>query len=232
MGAAPENGSPHAPGLLERRVVPALAATLVRALRRTMRIRHLERHHLEDRQREGRNVILAFWHGRLLMMPYCYRGDRMAILISRHRDGEMIARTMSWFGHEAIRGSSTRGGASALRAVVRVLRRGGDVAFTPDGPRGPRHRVQGGVIQAARLSGVPIVPVTFSAYPAKIFASWDGFLLPRPFSRGVFLYGPPMEVRRDAGGEEIEACRERLESRMREMTERADRLVRRGDEKP
>jgi lysophospholipid acyltransferase (LPLAT)-like uncharacterized protein len=173
MNAAPETGSSRAAGALERHVVPLIASALVRILRSTMRIRHLERHHLEDLQRQGRNLILAFWHGRLLMMPYCYREDRMSILISQHRDGEMIARTMGWFGHDSIRGSSTRGGTSALKAVVKHLRAGKDVAFTPDGPRGPRHRVQGGVIQAARLGGVPIVPVTFSAHPAKVFSSWD-----------------------------------------------------------
>ena len=163
------------------------------------------------------------------MMPYCYREDRISILISQHRDGEMIARTMGWFGHDSIRGSSTRGGTSALKAVVKQLRAGKDVAFTPDGPRGPRHRVQGGVIQAARLGGVPIVPVTFSAHPAKIFASWDRFLLPGPFSRGAFLYGAPLKVPRDASGEEVEACRLRLEEQMRELTERADGVVGRRD---
>jgi lysophospholipid acyltransferase (LPLAT)-like uncharacterized protein len=226
MSAEPENGSSRAPGFVERHVVPALASALVRALRRTMRIRHLERHHLENLQSQRKNLILAFWHGRLLMMPYSYREDRISILISQHRDGEMIARTMGWFGHDAIRGSSTRGGAAALKAVVKCLREGRDVAFTPDGPRGPRHRVQSGVIQAARLGGVPVVPVTFSAHPAKVFDSWDQFLLPRPFSRGVFLYGTPLEVPRDASEEKVEASRRRLEVEMRDLTEQADRLVR------
>ena len=109
---------------------------------------------------------------------------------------------------------------------MKRLREGRDVAFTPDGPRGPRHRVQGGVIQAARLSGVPIVPIAFSAHRAKIFSSWDRFLLPYPFSRGVFLYGEPLVVPRDANEREVEALRRGLEVRMREMTEQADRRAR------
>jgi lysophospholipid acyltransferase (LPLAT)-like uncharacterized protein len=193
-----------------------------------MRIRHRDRHHLETLERGGRNYILAFWHGRLLMMPYCYRRGRIAILISRNKDGELIARTMGWFGHGSIRGSSSRGGRAALKSAVRRLRQGWDLGFTPDGPRGPRHRVQRGVIQAARLGRVPIVPVAFAACPARTFDSWDRFLVPRPFSRGIFLYGEPMEVPRDADPDQVESCRVELETRLRALTERADAEVASG----
>lgn len=183
-----------------------------------MRLRHLGREELEELEAQGRACILAFWHGRFLMMPYCYRRGRITILISRNRDGELIARTMSWFGHDATRGSSSRGGAAALKEVVKRLRDGWDVAFTPDGPRGPRFRVQPGVIQAARLSGAPIIPVGFSARPAVSFHSWDRFLLPLPFSRGTFSYGRSLEVPRDADGALMERLRVELEARMRALS--------------
>ena len=204
------------------RLLSFLAFLFIRALRMTMRIRHVGREHLERLECEGRNYILAFWHGRLLMMPYLYTGDRMRILISRHKDGEYIAHTMSWFGHRSIRGSTTKGGTVALKQVVRALRSGMDVGFTPDGPRGPRHRVQQGIIQAARLGGVPILPVSFSAKPARILRSWDQFLLPLPFSRGTFLYGAPIEVPSDSSSEVVEQLRSELERRLQGLVERGD----------
>lgn len=204
------------------RILPFLAFLLIRLLRATMRIRHVGREPLDRLEREGRNYILAFWHGRLLMMPYAYRGKKMRILISMHGDGEYIAATMRWFGHESIRGSTTRGGAAALRAVVRELRGGMDVGFTPDGPRGPRFQVQRGIILAGRLGRVPIVPVSFSASPARFFRSWDRFLLPLPFSRGTMLYGRPIEVPVHATTQQIEDVRLHLERRMQSLVEEGD----------
>jgi lysophospholipid acyltransferase (LPLAT)-like uncharacterized protein len=202
-----------------------MAWLLIRALRSTMRLRHVGREPLEARERAEQPSILAFWHGRLLLMPYCYRRGRIAILISRHRDGELIARTMGWFGHRSIRGSSTRGGAAALRESLRLLRQGWDLGFTPDGPRGPREKVQMGVILAARMGRVPIVPVAFAARPARRLSSWDRFLVPLPFSRGVFLYGVPMEVPHGAGPEDLERYRAGLEAEMQRLTSEADRSL-------
>jgi hypothetical protein len=155
-------------------------------------------------------------------MPYSYRGRGIAIVISAHRDGELIARTMRHFGHEALRGSSTSGGAAALRGAVRALRSGRDVGFTPDGPKGPRHRVQAGVVQAARMSGVPIVPVAFASSRRKTLSSWDRFIVPLPFSRGVFAYGEPIEVPRHADEAGVESARRALEESLRELASRAE----------
>ncbi|TDI42923.1 MAG: DUF374 domain-containing protein [Acidobacteria bacterium] len=212
-----------------RRLAPWLAAWLVRGLHATMRIRHVHREELQRLQDQGQNYIIAFWHGQLLMMTYCYTGQRMAILISHHADGELIARTMNWLGYESVRGSSSRGGRAALKALVSRLRSGWDIAFTPDGPRGPRWQAQPGVIQAARLCGVPIVPVAFSAHPARVFSSWDKFLLPYPFSRGVFTYGKPVYVARDSTREFQEASRLNLENTLVDLTKEADRLAGRAE---
>jgi hypothetical protein len=206
-------------------LVPRLAAWLIRLLHATIRVRHVGRGALDGIEARGERYIHAFWHGRLLLMPYSYRGSRITILVSEHRDGEYISRTMERFGFHTTRGSTTRGGARALRAAVRRMREGYDLGITPDGPRGPRQRVQPGVIEAARLSGAPIVPVTFSAHPAWEAGSWDGFQVPWPFARGVFLYGEPLSVPRGAGAGECEEARRRLEEAMIEQTRRADRLA-------
>ena len=144
-------------------VVPRIAALWIRFTRATSRIRYINREVIEEMAGRGQPYILAFWHGRLFLMPYAYPGKRIAILISQHRDGEVISRTMERFGFVTARGSSSRRGATGLREIVRKIRAGYDAAFTPDGPRGPRARVQAGVIAASRLSGAPIVPVTFSS---------------------------------------------------------------------
>jgi lysophospholipid acyltransferase (LPLAT)-like uncharacterized protein len=213
---------------MSRALVPVLAAWLIRLLRRTLRLRHHGREALDRLEADGRHYIHAFWHGHLALMAFSYRGPRIAILISRHRDGEYIARTMERLGFDTIRGSSTRGGAMALRAAVRRLREGWDLAITPDGPRGPRHVVQPGVIEAARLSGAPVVPVVFAARPAWVVRSWDRFVIPRPFARGLFLYGEPMEVPRDASPEARESLRRSLEDSMIGLSVQAEREVRRG----
>ena len=205
-----------------QRFIPYLANLLIRSVRCTMRIRHAGRGTVEDLQRSGNRFILAFWHGRLFLMRYAYPGKRITILISRHRDGELIARTMELFGLQASRGSSTEGGAAGLREVVRRVREGYDVAFTPDGPRGPGRVAQMGVIQAARLAGIPIVPVAFGASRKKILGSWDGFLVPYPFSRGLFVYGDPIVVPRQAGPGEMESLRGLLERTLNDLTAKAD----------
>jgi lysophospholipid acyltransferase (LPLAT)-like uncharacterized protein len=215
-------------------LLPGVAAAVVRCLGATMRIRHVGREGLDGLVAAGERYIHAFWHSRLLFMPYSYRGDRISVLISQHRDGEYITRTMQKlrrvgggeFQMSTVRGSSTRGGAAALRGAVRRLRQGWDLGITPDGPRGPRHEVQAGVIEIARLSGAAVVPLTFAAHPAWEMNSWDRFLVPRPFARGLFLYGEPMTVPRQADEERREALRSDLEQQLIRLTRRAEQDVR------
>jgi lysophospholipid acyltransferase (LPLAT)-like uncharacterized protein len=216
-------------GLLDSALLalaPPLAALVIRLLRATMRVRCVGREGLDALRARGGRYIHAFWHGHLLLMPYAYPGSRIAILISEHRDGEYIARTMARFGHLSVRGSTTSGGAAALRRAVRLARdEGYDLGFTPDGPRGPRHRVQMGAIMAARLSGLPIVPVAFGASRARVMGSWDGFIVPLPFARGVFAYGEPIEVPRDAAEGAMETERLRLEAALEACARRAAELA-------
>src|SRR5437016_12827041 len=133
--------------------------------------------HVDALYRQGRHIILAFWHAQQLMIPTGYRGTGANVLISQHHDGEIIARIISRFGHWAVRGSSTRGGALALRELIRLGRSGVDLVVTPDGPKGPRQVAQLGVIQLAKATGLPIVPLTFSCSKKKSLragtASWS-----------------------------------------------------------
>ena len=202
---------------------PGVAFFLIKCLQWTMRIVELNGERIRDIWARGGNAIGAFWHGRLLMTPLVYGGHGLKILISRHRDGELITRTVRHFGLETVRGSSTRGGIAGMKGLARALQEGYDVVIAPDGPRGPRYKVQPGVIQLARISGIPVYPFTFSAFPRKVLSSWDHFIIPYPFSRGVFVFGEPISVDRAATDEEIEAKTLLLEKRLQEITEEADR---------
>ena len=139
--------------------------------------------------REGRHIILAFWHAQQLMIPTGYRGTGSHVLISQHGDGEIIARIIARFGHDAVRGSSTRGGAGALRTLIKLGRSGRDVVVTPDGPKGPRQVAKLGVVQLAKATGLPIVPLAFACSKKNSsragIASWSRIHLPEAcFSTG------------------------------------------------
>ena len=206
-------------------VAPRVGYAYIRLLRLTMRLRYRNRDALDEARRQGGQYVLAFWHSRLVMMPYCYPDRRLVTLSSEHRDSRMLARVMARFGLVQAWGSSTQGGTSGMRQLLRRVRDGYDVGFTPDGPRGPRRRVQPGVIAVSRLAGKPIVPVAFSARPARRLRSWDRTLLPYPFGRGLFVYGDPILVPREAGQEEQERFRLRLENELDRLTDMADREI-------
>jgi lysophospholipid acyltransferase (LPLAT)-like uncharacterized protein len=170
--------------------------------------------------------ILAFWHGRIMMMPYCWRRDQpINMLISQHKDGQFIARTVAHFGIDTVAGSSSKGGTAALRAMLRSLKHGQSVGITPDGPRGPRMRASDGVVQVARLSGAAIIPCGFSARRRTLLRSWDRFTVAFPLSRGVFVWGEPVRVPADASPEALEEARLAVETGLTAVTQAADRAM-------
>ncbi len=207
-----------------RRLAAWLGAQYIRFVHRTVRWT-VQGGDIPDRLRaEGRPFIVCFWHSRLLMMPLCWKqGQIVRMLISTHRDGRLISAVAGHFGYQTIEGSTNRGGSSALRSMVKVLQSGGVVGVTPDGPRGPRMRAASGVAGAARLSGAPIVTVTYSTSRRRLLGSWDRFLVPLPFGRGVVLWGEPIPAPAGSGAA-VEAVRRATEDRLNELTAEADRL--------
>ena len=149
---------------LKLSVLPPIGAAVIRGLGRSMRIDSQGHEQVDALYRQGRHIILAFWHAQQLMVALELesRGIEVSALISQHQDGEIIARIISRFGHRAVRGSSTRGGALALRELIRLGRSGADLVVTPDGPKGPRQVAKLGVVQLAKATGLPIVPLAFS----------------------------------------------------------------------
>jgi lysophospholipid acyltransferase (LPLAT)-like uncharacterized protein len=206
-------------------IVPRVGYAYVRLVHATMRIEWRDRDALERARRTAGRYILAFWHSRFVMMPYAYPGSRMVVMSSRHPDSLLLARVLERFGIEHAWGSSTAGGSQGMRQLLRHVRDGCDAGFTPDGPRGPRRRVKPGVVAAAKLSGLPIVPVTFAARPAKRLGSWDRTLLPLPFARGLFAYGEPIAVDRRADDAALDRAARRLEAELDRLTDDADRAI-------
>ncbi len=174
----------------------------------------------------GHAFILAFWHGRLSMIPMAWqRLAPMHMLISAHRDGRIIADSVTYFGVDSIAGSTRRGGSAALRAMLKYLAAGDCVGITPDGPRGPAMRASAGIVNVARLAQVPIVPIVFATSRRRVIASWDRFHLALPFGRGIFLWGEPIEIARDLDEAGTERARLLVETRMNAMAAEADRRV-------
>jgi lysophospholipid acyltransferase (LPLAT)-like uncharacterized protein len=198
-------------------------AAFIRLLRGTVRLRFHGDATVRGWEREGRHFVLAFWHRHLLLMRYAYRGPKMSVLVSRSRDGELIARVMRRLGISTSRGSTSRGGAAGLRDLLRRAREGWDLAVTPDGPRGPLREVQPGVILAAAASGLPVIPVAIAASRRRELSSWDRMLLPLPGSRVHVVYGAPLEVPRDARPSEWAS---RLKAAIDAAESEAERLAR------
>lgn len=199
----------------------------------TTRFERLGLEHIEPIRDGGQGLIGAIWHGRIMLSPAMWpRGAQPAkVLISRSGEGDAIARAAAVNGIGAVRGSSlnmkkrekSKGALSGFREMVRHIRGGGCMAIMPDGPRGPRMRIGAGPLMIAQMSGAPIVPATWSVRWAKAFNSWDRFLLPLPFGRGVIAYGAPITVPEDADADRLEELRAELEARLIALTQDVDR---------
>jgi len=159
-----------------------------------------------------------------MFLPLCFiRGRKITVLVSRHRDGELLKWVLTGLGYETVRGSTTSGGGKALRELLLESGRGTILAVTPDGPKGPARKVQPGVIFLAQRKGIPILPVSGAAQRRKLFASWDNFMLPLPFSKAVLAFGPPIFVKPDLNQVEFQQQCINLERSLNEITELAER---------
>lgn len=207
-----------------QRALAWLIALYIRFVFKLTRWTHIGDAEVVARAAAGKPFIVCFWHGRMILMPKFWRfAMPMYLLGSPHRDGQLILRTLRHFGVGSISGSSSKHGARALREMTRVLTTGGSVVIAPDGPRGPRMHASLGIIALARLSGVPIVPITFSVTNGRVLRSWDRFLFALPFGKGVFIAGEHLWIPPDADDQALEAARVELERRLNAITVEADR---------
>ena len=200
-----------------------LAVNYIRLIKTTGRWRVDGTEIPADLLKEGKPFLVAFWHGRLQMMSLAWPYQQnFKMVISRHRDGELIARTIKFLGFDSISGSSSQGGVSTMRSILRALKSGENVGVTPDGPRGPRMRAAKGIVFAACHAGVPILPLSYAARGCKTLTSWDRFLIPLPFCRGIIKWGQPIAIASNADEEEIIKKTSDLEKQLNCLTNQLD----------
>ena len=187
--------------------------------------------HVADIAGNGKGVIALVWHSRFMMLTAAWkkRFQRPYVLISRSRDGDIVAHTSHFLGLKTIRGSAksklktkAKGGAKAGRDIVSAIEQGGCIVVTPDGPSGPRQRLGDGPLRLAKLTGAPLMPCSFAIKNRKQFDSWDRFVLPLPFGRGVIIWGTPVFIAEDASDDEIEEIRRAVEAEMNLYLAQAD----------
>jgi lysophospholipid acyltransferase (LPLAT)-like uncharacterized protein len=182
-------------------LIAGVGVWIVRLLGWTWRIRVRHDEQLRAMRAAHKPVIFSLWHGQLLPLLFHHRGEGVAILISEHSDGEIVARIALSLGYRTVRGSTSRGAARALLGLARVIGEGHDLAITPDGPRGPAKSFAPGVLVVAQRSGAPIIPTTIAVSSAWRLKSWDSFVIPRPFARVTVAYGDLVYIEKsDARG--------------------------------
>jgi lysophospholipid acyltransferase (LPLAT)-like uncharacterized protein len=212
---------------LVSRIFAFLAAQYIRLVFATCKWDTFGKEILQSYLQADKPFIICFWHGRLAMLVYAWTWkDRpFHMLLSNHRDGQLIGRTISYFNIMPIWGSTQRGGTQALREMLKILRKGETVGMTPDGPRGPRQVVGLGIITLAKLAQADMVPVTFSTSRRLRLNTWDRFHCPLPFGRGVFLLGSPISPPNHGDEPEMERVRLLLQTEMTNLQNKADGLM-------
>lgn len=195
--------------------IAGLGAPLLGVLGRTLRVEAVGAEHLAALDRAGERYIVALWHGHILPGMYYFRDRGIVVVTSENFDGEWIARIIERFGYGAARGSTSRGGARALRALLKSIAHV-PAAFTVDGPRGPRGVAQPGVVWLAKATGHPVLPIHAAADRHWTMRSWDQTHIPKPGARVVVALGAPMRVARDADEAGLEAARLALEQGLRD----------------
>jgi hypothetical protein len=189
---------------IARRLGTSVGSFAINLMSKTWRATWEGRENLEAARGEGGGHFITLWHGRMLVPMAHHKGCGWKVLVSQSGDGDTIAPTLKRFGYGVIRGSATRGGARALREMLDALRAGSVLVITPDGPRGPMHAMNPGLVWMARATGYQIVPAGFVADRAWRMKSWDRFTVPKPFARVVFVYGKPIAIARHATTAELE----------------------------
>jgi lysophospholipid acyltransferase (LPLAT)-like uncharacterized protein len=194
----------------------------IRLVGNTSRVSWVNRAARDKLESTGDGFIYACWHGRQMFLLYLHENDNARPLISKSKDGDLIAKICRHFGLEAIRGSSSRGGLKAVLELKAALASGSRVGVTPDGPRGPFHQVQHGLLYIAQKLGCPILPFAYGARKSWTFGSWDKFIVPKLFNRISIVYGEPVYVRPE---DSLSAMAEVMKQQLNLVTGEADRLV-------
>ena len=209
-----------------------LLAGYMRLVRRTTRWEFEGLDVSRPLQDSGAGFVAAVWHSRFMMTPagWSKMPQKPHVLISKSRDGNLVAYAAEFLGVKTIRGSrrakfkdKNKRGAGALREMIDVIAQGDCVVMTPDGPRGPRMVMGEGPLRLAKLSGAPVIAYALSVSKNKVFNSWDRFMLPLPFGRGKIIFAGPVWVDKDASNADVELARKKLEDMLNKASQKCDK---------
>ena len=210
---------------VEAAAIAAVGYRVITLLGSTWRWRVEGLEHIDRLVAEGRQPIMAFWHGRILPATYFFRRRGIVVITSENFDGEWIAGIIERFGYGTARGSTSRGGRKALLQLMREMAAGKAAGFTVDGPRGPAEVAQPGAVWLAKATGHPVLPFHLEADRHWTLNSWDRTQIPKPFATVSLVIGDPFDVPGDADAAGIESARRLLEDRLQVLKERARALV-------
>lgn len=203
-----------------------LLTLIIKIIYKTCRFQYHNLEKVKPFWQENKPIIAACWHGRIMLAPFAWQGKKtLNALVSPHRDGLIMSGVLKRLGIKIISGSSFKKPSQAALRIKKTLANQESVVIVPDGPRGPRMKLGISIIYFAKISGCPIIPLSFSAKPCKIMNSWDQFMLVYPFAEGVYLYGEPVYVSENCDPETMEILRSKLEEQMIIMQNKADNLI-------
>ena len=195
---------------------------LVDVLCKTLRIGYRNSQVIESLEKENKNYVLAFWHGSMLLPWYLHRKQNMVALTSKSKDGDLLAKVLKHWKYRVIRGSSSTGGDVALGIMIDYAKNKSSITITPDGPRGPRHKLKAGAVITAKKSGLPLILVGVGIQKKRILKSWDKFEIPKLFTKSVVVYSDPVYVSSDLSYEETSKVIEECEIKLSEIQKRAE----------
>lgn len=194
----------NVPKKIKQKVVAYLAIYFVKLLLITLKIDKDQINFGRNLSKNGNNVIYAFWHSVMLLPGYLHKNLGIQALVSQHRDGDYVSGALSVLGFGTVRGSTTRGGARAVVSLAKSAAKGHSIIITPDGPRGPKHIAQPGIIYLARKTSFPIIPIAVKVSKYWQLPSWDRFVIPKPFASVTLTYGKPIHVLRKINNEQVQ----------------------------
>ena len=192
---------------------------LIRLIGRSIRWETAGLENLESILTAGKTPIYCLWHDRIFAGTYYLRDRGIVVITSQSLDGEYIARFLKRFGYGTIRGSSSRGGVRALVEMIREMRRGRPMAFTVDGPRGPRYEAKPGAVVLAKKTGNPMLPFSVECETFWTVRSWDRLQIPKPFTKARFVLGDPIFVDEVSGDAGVESKRVELQRALEKLVD-------------
>ncbi len=191
---------------------------------KTLRITFVNKNVIDDLEKAGKNYVLAFWHGSMVLPWYLKRKKDFIALISKSKDGDLLARILKQWKYTVVRGSSTAGGNVALGIMVDYAKNNSTVVITPDGPKGPAHKLKAGAVITAKKSGLPLVLAGVGFKRKRNLKSWDSFEIPAMFTQAKVIYSDPIYIESNLSYEDTSKAIERCEKKLNDLQNDAGRF--------